>query len=186
MNNNRVIIMEWNPISLVVPEKQDVELWYKWVNNIEIQSYLLSMFWTIISKESEEKYFESLNKDDKELTFSIYINDEGKVIWNISLMNINYKNSHTELWIAIFDKDNQNKWYWSKSIQLIQKYVFEVLWLNKLYLRYISTNNRAWKVYSKLWFIEKGRLKDHHYTMWEYNDEVYMELMHKEFLNNKY
>lgn len=43
MNNNRVIIMEWNPISLIVSEKQDVELWYKWVNNIETQSYYYSI-----------------------------------------------------------------------------------------------------------------------------------------------
>ena len=183
MTNKRVKIIEWNNVSLVVPEKQDIELWYRWVNDIEIQSYLWSMFWTIISRESEEEYYNSINKDEKQLTFSIYVNKNKKIIWNISLMNIDYKNNHTELWIAIFDKDNQNKWYWSESIKLIQKYVFEILGLNKLYLRYVSSNDRAWKIYSKLGFIEIWRMKDHNYALWEYRDDVFMEIMKREYLN---
>lgn len=183
MENKRIKILEWDKISLVVPDRQDIEIWYKWVNNIETQSYLWTVFWTIISRESEEKHFEWLNKDNTQLTFSIYINIEKKVIWNISLMKIDYKNRRAELWIAIFDNDNQNKWYWSEAIRLIQKYIFEVLWLNKLYLRYISNNTRAWKVYSKLWFKETWRLKEHNYVLWEYRDDVLMEIMKTEYLN---
>jgi len=142
------------------------------------------MFWKIISKESEESYYDSLNKDDKNLTFSIYIESINKVIWNISLKNIDYKNSHCELWISIFDKENQDKWYWTESIKLIQKYVFEVLWLNKLYLRYLAKNNRAWKVYEKCWFVEIWRQKEHEYRFGEYIDNVMMEIMKKDYFTS--
>jgi len=38
--------------------KEDTKLWYAWVNNIETQGYLGSMYGEIISLEAEEKYYE--------------------------------------------------------------------------------------------------------------------------------
>ncbi len=181
----RIKILTWEKVYLVVPEEQDIEVWYKWVNDIENQSFLWTMFWNIITYKNEKEYFENLNKDDKQLTFSIYVENIKKTIWNISLLNIDYKNSHCELWIAVFDKENQDKWYWSEAIKLIQKYAFEVLWLNKLYLRYISSNPRAWHVYSKLWFVEIWIMKQQEYRFWEYFDVVIMEILREEYLSTK-
>jgi len=178
----RVKVLTWERLSLVVPEKEDVKLWYKWVNDIENQAYLWSIFWTIISEKSEEEFFEGLNKNDNTITFSIYVEDLKKTIWNIWLIKIDYKARHAELWVAIFDKDNQNKWYWTEAITLMQKYVFEVLWLNKFYLRYVSMNTRAWKVYEKCWFKENWIMRDHEYRMWEYYDSVLMEMMREDYL----
>ncbi len=179
--NKRIIVINWEKISLIVPEKQDIEIWYKWINNIEIQSYLWLMFWSIISKEAEEKYYDNLNKNKEQLTFSIFINQDKKVIWNISLMKIDFRNMHTELWIVITDEKNLSKWYWTESIYLILKYVFDVLWLNKVYLRLNSKNTRAKKVYDKLWFIEVWRFKKHNYIFWEFHDEIIMEIFKEKF-----
>jgi len=179
--SDRIIILDWENISLVVPEKQDIEIWYKWLNNPEIQAYLWFLFWSIISRENEEKYYENLNKDKEQLTFSIFINKEKKVIWNISLMKIDYRNMHTELWIAITDNQNLSKWYWTEAISLILKYVFNVLWLNKVYLRLTSKNERAKRVYEKNWFIEIWRFKKHNYIFWEFYDEIIMEIFKEDF-----
>lgn len=183
MSNKRVKVLIDKNVSLVVPEVQDIDIWYKWVNDIEIQSYLWTVFWTVIIKEKEKEYFENLNKDNSSVTFSIYLNNEGIVIWNISLMKIDYKNSHSELWVTIFDKEYFNKWYWSEAIKLIQKYNFEILWLNKLYLRYVDSNSRAEKVYLNLWFKEVGRLKEHNYALWKYRDDVLMEIFKKDYIS---
>lgn len=53
--SDRIIILDWENISLVVPEKQDIEIWYKWLNNPEIQAYLWFLFWSIISKRKWRK-----------------------------------------------------------------------------------------------------------------------------------
>ena len=37
---NRVKILEGELVSLVVPEKEDIQLWYEGVNDIETQLYL--------------------------------------------------------------------------------------------------------------------------------------------------
>lgn len=185
MEIKRVEVLTWERISLVVPEKQDVEVFYRWVNDIETQSYLGLVPWIIITREKEESLYDRFNKDNTNLTFSIYIKKEKRVIWTISLKKINYINSHTELCIVILDKNNQDKWYWTEAIKLLQKYVFEVLWLNKLYLRYISINKRAWKVYSNLGFKEVGVMKKHNYALWEYSDEITMEIMKEEYFEMK-
>lgn len=177
----RVKMLSWDRISLVVPEKQDIKGWYEWLNNIETQGFLWPIFGNIISLENEEKYYEDLNKNDKQLTFSIFVEETQKVIWNISLMDIDYKNSHCEMWIAIFDVESRWKWYGRESIQLIKKYVFEILGLNKLYLRYISHNTHAAKTYEKCWFVETGRMYQHNYRFWKYYDDVLMEILKKDY-----
>lgn len=180
----RVAILEKNDVSLVVPEIWDIDLWYKWVNDVEIQWFLWSMFWTIISYKSEQDFFYSLNKDDTKITFSIYIKSLEKSIWNISLFDIDYKNSRAEIWVSIFDKDNQWKWFWTVAMQLIQKYAFEILWLNKIYLKYIWYNKRAWKVYWNIWFKEIWVFSEHEYRFWKYHDLVIMELLKKDYIKN--
>jgi RimJ/RimL family protein N-acetyltransferase len=86
-SKERVIISKWKKVSLVVPEKEDVELWYKWINNLEINQYLRS--WEFLySYEQEVEYYENLTNDKNSIKFAIYVNDEKKVIWNVDLILI--------------------------------------------------------------------------------------------------
>jgi len=147
----RIKILSLEDVSLVVPEKDDILLWYEWINDVDIQSKIWSIFGQIITYKNEENYFENLNKDDKKLTFSIYIETIKKTIWNISLDNIDYKNSNAEFWIAIFDKGNQWKWYGTKAVKLAQKYCFEILWLNKLIFRVFINKYHSLKDIWILW-----------------------------------
>lgn len=36
---NRIKVMTWNTVSLVVPEKEDAQVWYEGINNIETQAF---------------------------------------------------------------------------------------------------------------------------------------------------
>ncbi len=179
----RIKILEWDKVSLVVPEKQDIEIWYKGINNIETQSYLGSMYWDIIFKEDEEDYYELVRKNKNNRLFCIYINNEKKVIWNINLFDIDLLNRKAELWIVIFDIENRNKWYWSESINLILKFWFKALWLNKIKLRFVDFNERAQKVYEKIWFKKCWELKEEVFRNWEFHNDIYMEIFSKDFLN---
>ncbi len=176
----RIKVLKWEKISLVVPEKEDVEVWYKGINDIETQAFL-NQFWNILHKETEEEYYESLRKDEKGKTFCIFVNKIEKVIWNVSLMNIDYFSRNAEIWIAIFDKKEQDKWYGTEALELILKYAFEILWLHKVFLRYLDFNKRAEKVYKKLWFREIWTKKEEKYIFWEYKDEILMEMMRSEY-----
>lgn len=178
----RVKIMVGDRVSLVVPEKEDVDIWYRWMNNIEISKNLVHSFGNVWFKEDEEDFYEVQRKNKNNALFSLYINEEKKIIWNIALNNINKLSRNAEMWIAIFEEENLSKWYGSDAINLILKYAFEVLWLKKVFLRYISFNKRWEKAYAKVWFKKCWVLKDHSYVMWKYYDEVLMEIFKKDFI----
>lgn len=177
---NRVKILSSDNISLVVPEKEDAIIWYKGINNLETQAFL-DQFWNILHKETEEEYYESLRKNKTTKTFSIFVNETEKVIWNISLMSIDNISRNAEMWVMICDTDEQNKGYGTESIKLLLKYTFEFLGLHKVSLKYIDFNKRAKNIYEKIWFKEVGRKKEERYIYWKYNDIVLMEIMKNEW-----
>jgi len=177
----RIKVLIWEKVSLVVPEKIDAEVWYKWINDIETQSFLGSMYWEIITLEDEQEYYEHIRKDKNTKLFSIFVNDINLVVWNISLMEIDLINRKCELWISIFDKEYREKWLWTESIKLILNYAFKVLWLNKVNLRYVDFNRRAWAVYEKIWFNECWRLKEEAFRNWKLYDDIYMEIFSRDY-----
>ena len=117
-------------VSLVVPIKDDIQSWYEWVNDIETQSYLGSMYGNIITLEDESDYYDHIRKKENLRTFSIYLNEEKKVIGNVSLMWIDFQNRKAEMWIAILDKNSRGNWYGTDAVKLIVEFGFRVLGLN--------------------------------------------------------
>ena len=76
---NRVKILEGELVSLVVPEKEDIQLWYQGVNDIETQLYLCSLA-RITSLAAEEEFFSFIAKDSSQRVFTIYANQDQKNI----------------------------------------------------------------------------------------------------------
>lgn len=171
-----------NNVSLCVPTKEDAQKWYEWVNNIETQSYLGSMYGKIITLESELDYYDFFRKKEDLRTFSIYLNQEKKVIGNISLMWIDFQNRKAEMWIAILDKNSRGKWYGTDAVKLIVEFGFRVLGLNKINLRVIWFNDRAKAVYEKVWFKEVWRLREESFRNGKFHDDIYMEIFARDFI----
>lgn len=173
---------EW--ISLVIPEKQDHEAWYRWISNPEVNQYMWdAIVWKLQSKESSEERYAQINSQDDAIFFWMYDDEKKKYLGNICLADIDYKARKAELGIVIFDLENTSKWVWTKSIKMLLKHAFEVLWLNKIYFEVLGTNVRAIKCYEKCWFKEVWRLKDHHYRMWKYHDLVWMEMFNEKMVD---
>lgn len=171
----RVVIKKWKDISLVVPEKSDISMWYKGMNDLEVQKNIITPFGYICSLEDEEKFYEKCNKQFKN-TFCIYDHQKKKTIWNIGLNHMNFMFRNAELWIVLFDSTTRWKWIGQQAIELLLEYSFSHLWLNKIYLEVLGSNEIAINCYKKCGFEEVGRLKKHCYLGWEYHDKVIMEV----------
>ncbi len=181
---NRVKILEGELVSLVVPEKEDIQLWYQGINDIETQLYLWSLA-RITSLAAEEEFFSVIAKDSSQRVFTIYANQDQKNIWNVSLMEIHQMNRNAVVWISIFDKNYRSKGYGTEALSLLLKYAFEILGLHKVNLSYVVYNERWAACYKKLGFQEVGRRKEHWYSKGEYHDSIEMELMRSEYLLRK-
>lgn len=179
----RIEVMTWERVSLVVPEREDAKIWYKQMNDIENQTFLWQM-WKIFLLESEYDYYDNLKNLNNQKTFSIMIRESWKIIWNISLFEISEKNRNATLWVLLWDKEEQNKWYWTETLNLILKYGFEVLWLHKIKLEVLVTNKRAKKVYEKVWFKEVWIFKEDIFDYEKYIDKIIMEIMRKDYFSN--
>lgn len=177
---NRIIVLSWEKVALVVPEREDAKIWYEQINDLENQKFL-NLSWTICKIEDEYDYYQSLSKKSDQKTFCVMILKNKKIIWNISLFSVCQKNRNAILWVLIWDKTEQNKWYWSEAIMLMLRYWFEVLGLHKIKLQVLEINNRAKKVYEKIGFQVSWVLKDEIFDGEKYFDEIHMEIFRKDF-----
>lgn len=171
----RIIVKKWKDISLVVPEKSDIAMWYKGMNDLEINTKLIVAHGRTYPIECEESFYENCNTWSKQ-TFVIWDNSKNIWLWNIWISKLNFKDRNAELWIVLFNKQNHWKWIWTQSILLMLDYCFNYLGLNKVLLYVLGSNEIAINCYKKCGFEEVGRLKKHCYLWWEYHDKVIMEV----------
>lgn len=178
---DRIIAMKWEKISLIIPEKPDVDVMFKAMANWEITKYT----WTIWvwHKENEEDYYEHLIKS-KAHFFMIMENWTKEVIWWIWFHKYDVVSRNWEIWIMLYKEEVLSKWYWSEAMKLFLKYVFEYLWVNKVKLLVFSNNPRWLKSYLKCGFKEVGRLRQEKYLCWEYVDSIIMDMLSEEYFIN--
>ncbi len=178
----RVVVIEWEKINLVVPEIKDIEIWFRGINNPEIQFLLWQN--RQYYRENEESYYKSLT-EKRDVFFMIQIKETSEIIWSIWLNEESQINRNWILWIVIYNEKNLSLWYGSEAIRLFEKYVFEFLWYEKIVLKVNTFNERAIKSYKKCWFQEVWILKRDQYLKWEYYDTLIMEVMKEDYFNNK-
>lgn len=178
----RIIYIKWDKISLVVPEKQDVNIMYQWMNNFEITKYLweLNRYYF----ENEENFYNSITSEQKHF-FMIMKNDTKDIIWWIGFNKFDKLSRNAEVWICIYKEIDLWSWYWTEAMKLFLRYTFEIVWCNKLKLWVFDFNWRWIKSYKKSWFKEVWRLKQEAYIGWEYKDSILMEIMRDEYYKNK-
>lgn len=175
----RVVFISWKNVSLVIPEKEDLEVMYSWINNLNISKFLGPI--KHYTKVQEERFLDSVLNWEHKL-FVIMENSTKEIIWWVSFNEFSENNRNWLLWITLYREDKMSKWYWSEALKLFLKYSFEYIWLNKVKLRVFCENSRAIKLYEKCWFKKVWTLKEEVYVMWEYKDEYIMEIMRGDYL----
>lgn len=178
----RVKLISWEKISLVIPEMEDLEVMLHWINNIDISKNL----WPIKhqTRISEEKYLKSLI-DERKKQFMIMINKTQEIIGSVWFNEYSEISRNWLIWICIYSENNLWKWYWTQAMNLFLKYVFEYLWYHKVKLNVFTDNKRAINSYKKSWFRKVWIHKEDVYIMWEYKDHLSMELLRSEYKNLK-
>ena len=180
MWKERVVIMKWKKVSLVVPEKEDIYLWYKWKNDLEISHYLWEAHVVRYFEKMEELYEKIIN-DDSGIYFSVMENSSKKIIWFVDLKDIRYLHKTVEVWMWIFDVSSHWKWYWTEMLRLICDYAFRIQWMRKIFLEHFLSNKVWIKVYEKVWFEVVWIKKEHFFSNWWYEDLVIREIFTDEF-----
>ncbi len=101
--------------------------------------------------------------EQKSFSFGIWSKDQSKLIGHISIKNIDWVIPKAELAYFI-SKDFEGMGLMSVALNVIIKFCFEDLKINRLFLRIMTDNPRSYKLAEKFGFKREGTLREDHRT----------------------
>ena len=160
----------------------DYEKYTEWLNSYEVGKGTGAIT-RMTSIESEKEWLARATSE--KYNFAMVLKDTDTLIGNISLMKVHDVNRTAELGIFIGDENYLSRGYGSEAIMLLLDYAFNFINLNNIMLRVYDYNKRAIRAYEKCGFKTFGIWKKSHYFDGEYSDEIYMNILKKDFNKNK-
>ena len=162
-------------------ERSDIPTFVRWLNDPEVTQYLL--MYLPMSMAQEERWFESHLQSQDSHIFGIETMD-GKLIGNVGLDEINWKERKAVLGVVVGEKDFWGQGYGTDAIKTVLRFAFEQMNLNRIQLVAFAYNTRAQRCYEKCGFKVEGRLRQAHFYGGKYHDEIVMAVLREEFVAN--
>lgn len=156
----------------------DYAIYTKWMNDFETSRFIMQ-YTDLITEQGEKEYLENLSKE--KYNYAIVLEENDKLIGNVSLIDYDPLNQSAELGIFIGDKENRHKGYGTEAIKLILDYGFNYLNLNNIFLKVYDVNKNAINAYKKIGFKQIGRRHECFYYNGKLCDEIYMEILKNEY-----
>ena len=162
-------------------EAKDITRYHRWINDPEIARLVLGSN-TPISKAQVAETFEVSSKIEKDLYFSIDISSEDKPIGFCFLKNIYPIHRMAELDQFFIGEDKYRQHgYGRDAIQVLLKYTFEELNLNRIWLITYAYNRKATDFYEKEGFIREGILREIQFSNDRYHDGILMAIIREDW-----
>lgn len=170
--------MTCDEIILRAVEPEDLELLYRWENNIDY--WLISNTIKPFSKYTLKKYIENSHKtifETGQLRLMIDTKENKKTIGTIDLFDFDPFHQRAGVGILIADESSRRKGFASMALKCLIDYCFNTLQLHQLYCNILSSNCESMELFKKLGFIETGIKKDWIKTSNGYLDEHLFQLI---------
>lgn len=178
--NKTVIRLHGDTVDLAIfrKDKEAIELYTEWLNNEEYLHFLgRNQF---IQTFADEKKWAEREEENCEYRFNIVTKLSRQMIGNCDIWTIPYSRS-ARLGILIAEKEFQNQGIGTEVIMLLLKYCFEELNMHNVMLQLDSTNERAYKCYTKAGFIECGRERECNFHHGKYSDCITMQILENQY-----
>jgi diamine N-acetyltransferase len=169
-------------------ERADITRFVAWLNDPEVRRYLSVNL--PISLANEEQWFENMLKlPAAEQPFAIEIrttstenkSDEWQMVGNCSFMDMDHTARSAEVGLFLGDKSFWNKGYGTEVMNLLLRFGFETLNLNRIFLRVDEANKGGIRAYEKAGFVHEGRLRQAVYREGEYDNLLIMSVIRSEW-----
>jgi diamine N-acetyltransferase len=170
--------MKYKEISLRALEPEDLELLYKWENNISY--WIISSTVVPFSKYTLKRYLENSHKNIYEtgqLRLMIdHINDHA-TIGTIDIFDFDPFHKRAGLGILIADEAYRRKGFASMALKCLIDYCFSTLQLHQLYCNILANNCESMDLFKKAGFVQSGIKKDWVKTSEGYLDEHLFQMI---------
>ena len=169
--------MEDGRIYLRLMTKEDTENIIRWRNCEQVRSQFI--YQKLFTKESHEKWIETMVETGKVVQMIIVRTEDDKPIGSVYVRDIDMEHKKAEYGIFIGETDCLGMGYGTEAAELMTEYAFEYLGLHKLMLRVYAENERAIKSYEKAGFVKEAYLKDDVFVQGKYRDIVLMAILNE-------
>ena len=157
---------------------EDAETYVKWLNDFSVTDGL-GISGKVRSLESEREW---ILQNSNQYEFAVVTLRDDKLIGNCSIHDIDQQKQCAEIGLFIGDEENRSKGYGQDVLNLLLDYAFNYLNLNNIMLKVFSFNERAINCYKKVGFKEIGRRRQAYYLRGKLYDDVFMDILRKEFI----
>ncbi len=176
-----VVFLKGKHVYLRPPMKEDIPLFLKWMNDEEVNQYLMAFL--PLTEADEMEWLESLSKKKSEsITLVIVHAKSGRAIGTMGLHRISWKDRRGTTGAVIGEKKFRNKGYGSEAKMLFLNYAFNTLNLRKICSSVLGFNARSVAYSKKCGYKVEGTLKSHIFKNGEYQDEIHMAVFKEDWL----
>ncbi|MDA8443400.1 MAG: GNAT family protein [Peptococcaceae bacterium] len=173
-----------NLVKLRAYRRGDIPLAWEYINDPEVKRLLSPGIPFPLTLGEEEKWFENISAYNDTYNFAIETLQGGKYIGGCGINNVDWKNSVATVGIFIGDKGFWGKGLGTDAMQILLKFIFEQMNLNKVKLLVYSFNPRAIKCYEKCGFQREGILRREIFRDGQYHDQFVMGILREEYLRS--
>jgi len=173
------VFLKGERVGLRAPEREHIDLFLKWFNDLDILQYVLRV--RPMGRAEEEEWLAGLSKRPDDLVFVIAALEGGVPIGSCGLHRISASNRSADLGIVIGEKENWNRGFGREAMNLLCGYGFGVQNLNRIGLSVYEYNVRGIRCYERVGFRLEGRRRAARFWDGRYWDILEMGLLASEW-----
>jgi RimJ/RimL family protein N-acetyltransferase len=157
----------------------DFELCLRWINDPDVNQYLLVYF--PVTEKKEEEWFDRIANNPNEIVLGIETLD-GKLIGNMALVHINAKDRTASTGALIGEKEYWSKGYGTDAKMTLLNYAFNTLNLRKINSSVYAFNKRSLRYNLKCGYKVEGVRKKQIFRNGKYHDEILIAIFKEDWL----
>lgn len=178
-----VKFLEGEKVYLRPVQDSDLELVEFGKNNTDVRETLF--LFAPMTQEQVRTEMNAWSSSKEIMFFTICSRDNDEPVGQTAFVRIDYVSRAAVFYIAIYDPQFWSKGYGSEATNLMVKYAFEILNLNRIQLHVCSENTKGVKAYEKAGFKIEGTLRQAMYHFDRYVDFYVMGILREEYYKNK-
>jgi len=174
-----VKFLEGEKIYLRPLEEQDINLVYWGKNNSDVRETLF--LFEPLSKQTVQNQLLDINKSADSVLFTICKQADNEAVGQTALVRIDYISRACVFYLAIYGSQFWSQGFGGEATQLMIKYAFDILNLNRIHLHVSSENEKGIAAYKKAGFTTEGTLRQAMYHHNKYIDFLVMGILREEY-----
>lgn len=167
---------------LAAVRREDIPLYTQWFQDYEVGRMLNPDVFMPATVENEEDWYNRVSTATDSYTLSIRTIADDRLLGNCAFFSISQKNRSATFGIAIGDKDYWGRGYGFEATQLMVRFGFDELNLNRIQLDVYDFNPRAIRAYEKAGFSKEGVRRKAVFREGSYHDVYLMAILREEWL----